>query len=81
MRFLEQFWEQFDEPQAAAAGAHRGRGQRARGGQLPREWQAERRRGEHGGVSNLLTFRDGQGHSRPRFFDREEALEAAGLSE
>jgi ketosteroid isomerase-like protein len=80
MRFLEQFWEEFDEAHAE-----------------PQEFiEAEdsvlavitfRGRGKQSGVEvnmevfQLWTFRDGKVVRGQGFFDREEALEAAGLRE
>jgi ketosteroid isomerase-like protein len=80
MRFLEQFWEEFDEahvePQelidagdsVLAATSFRGRGKQS-GVEVNME------------VFQLWTFRDGKVIRGQGFFDREEALDAAGLSE
>jgi ketosteroid isomerase-like protein len=80
MRFLEQFWEEFDEahvePQefietrnsVLAVFTFRGRGKQS-GVQVNME-------GFH-----LWTFRDGKIIRGQGFLDREAALEAAGLSE
>ena len=80
MRFLEQFWEQFDEPQAEpqelieagdrvlAVVNFRGRGRQS-GVEVNME------------VFQLWTFRDGKVIRGHGFFDREAALEAAGLRE
>jgi ketosteroid isomerase-like protein len=80
MRFLEQFWEDFDEahvePQElidAGDSVLAGLTFRGRGKQSGVEVNME--------VFQLWTFRDGKVIRGQGFFDREEALEAAGLPE
>jgi ketosteroid isomerase-like protein len=80
MRFLEQFWGQFDEPHAEpqefieagdsvlAVITFQGRGKQS-GVEVNME------------VFQLWTFRNGKVVRGQGFFDRAEALEAAGLSE
>jgi ketosteroid isomerase-like protein len=80
MRFLEQFWGQFDEPHAEpqefieagdsvlAVITFQGRGKQS-GVEVNME------------VFQLWTFRKGKVVRGQGFFDRPEALEAAGLSE
>ena len=80
MRFLEQFWEQFDEPRAEPQEFIEAGDSvlavvtfRASGKQSGAEVNME--------VFQLWTFRDGKVIRGHGFFDREDALEAAGLSE
>lgn len=80
MRFLEQFWEEFDDAQVEpqelidtgdgvlAVMTFRGRGRQS-GVEVNME------------VFQLWTFRDGKVIRGQGFADREEALEAAGLEE
>ena len=80
LRFLEQFWEGFDEAHAEpeefieagdsvlAVINFRGRGKQS-GAEVNMEF------------FQLWTFRDGKVTRGQGFFDREEALEAAGLRE
>ena len=80
MRFLEQFWEQFDEPQAQPQ-------ELIEAGDSVLAVVNFRGSGRQSGVAvnmevfQLWTFRDGKVIRGHGFFDREEALEAAGLSE
>ena len=80
MRFLEQFWGEFDEPHTEpqefivagesvlAVVSFHGRGKQSG---VEVNWE----------VFQLWTFRDGKVVRGQGFFDRKEALEAAGLEE
>ncbi len=80
MRFLEQFWEEFDE-------AHAEPQEFIEAGDSVLAVITFRGRGRQSGVEvnmesfQLWTFRDGKVIRGQGFFDREEALEAAGLRE